>query len=106
VKNAKYGRVKNAKYKQMFFYHPCCERGARGAHFFRKPPAFHRLSFHAPIRGGYWGEGGFSKIDCSDTTQSLQERLEGRFKKDFLALNVGEFEPEELFLMSSQSTNS
>ena len=51
VKNAKYGRVKNAKYKQMFFYHPCCDGGARWAHFFRKPPAYHRLPFMPPFAG-------------------------------------------------------
>jgi hypothetical protein len=36
--------------------------------------------FHAPIRGGYRGEGRLSKMDCSDTTQSSQVVLGKRFK--------------------------
>ena len=45
-------------------------------------------------------------MDCSDTTQSLQVSLEGRFKKSFLGLNVGDQEVEELFLVSPQNTSS
>ena len=37
-------------------------------------------AFHAPIRGGYRAEGRLSKMDCSDTTQSLQVVLGKRFK--------------------------
>jgi len=36
--------------------------------------------FQAPIRGGYRGEGELSKMDWSDTTQSLQVVLGKRFK--------------------------
>ena len=46
------------------------------------------------------------RIDCSDTTQSLQVGLERWFKKSFLALNVKDQEVEELFLVSPQNTNS
>ena len=36
--------------------------------------------FHVPIRGGYQGGARLSKMDCSDTTQSLQVVLVRRFK--------------------------
>ena len=47
-----------------------------------------------------------SKMDCSDTTRSLQASLEGQFKKSFLGLNVGDPEVEKLFLVSPQNTSS
>ena len=44
--------------------------------FFLKAPCTSQAPFHDPIRGGYRGEGRLSKMDCSDTTQSLQVGLE------------------------------
>ena len=52
------------------------------------------------------GPGSLKWIAHLDTTHSLQVSLEGRFKTVFLALNVGDQELEELFLVSSQNTNS
>ena len=69
-------------------------------------PCISQAPFHAPIRGVYWGEGRLSKMDCSDTTQSLQVGLERRFKKNILALNVKDQEVGKLFLVSPQNTNS
>ena len=43
-------------------------------------PCISQAPFHAPFRGGYQGEGRLSKMDCSDTTQSLQVVLGKRFK--------------------------
>ena len=73
---------------------------------FSQAPCISQAPFHAPIRGGYRGGARLSKMDCSDTTQSLQVGLEGRFKKSFLGLNVGDQEVEELFLVSPRNTNS
>jgi len=47
---------------------------------FLQAPCTSQAPFQAPIRGGYRGEGRFSKIDWSDTTQSLQVVLGKRFK--------------------------
>ena len=90
---------------RCFFTIPVASGGAGGT-FFSQAPCISQAPFHAPIRGGYRGEGRFSKMDCSDTTQSLQVSLEGRFKKSFLGLNVGDQEVEELFLVSPQNTSS
>jgi len=38
--------------------------------------------------------------------EPLQLSLEGRFKKSFLGLNVGDQEVEKLFLVSPQNTSS
>ena len=73
---------------------------------FSQAPCISQAPFHVPIRGGYQGGARLSKMDCSDTTQSLQVSLEGRFKKSFLGLNVGDQEVEELFLVSPQNTSS
>ena len=73
---------------------------------FSQAPCISQAPFHAPIRGGYRGGARLSKMDCSDTTQSLQVSLEGQFKKSFLGLNVGDQEVEELFLVSPQNTSS
>ena len=43
---------------------------------FLQAPCTSQAPFHAPIRGGYRGEGRLSQMDCSDTTQSLQVGLE------------------------------
>ena len=59
-----------------------------------------------PFAGDIGAGPGLSKMDCSDTTQSLQVSLEGRFKKSFWGLNVGDQEVEELFLVSPQNTSS
>jgi hypothetical protein len=74
--------------------------------FFSQASCISQAPFHAPIRGGYQGGARLSKMDCSDTTQSLQVSLEGRFKKSFLGLNVGDQEVEELSLVSPQNTSS
>ena len=73
---------------------------------FSQAPCISQAPFHVPIRGGYRGGARLSKMDCSDTTQSLQVSLEGQFKKSFLGLNVGDPEVEELFLVSPQNTSS
>ena len=73
---------------------------------FLQAPCISQAPFHAPIRGGHRGGARLSKMDCSDTTQSLQVSLEGQFKKSFLGLNVGDFLVEELFLVSPQNTSS
>ena len=46
------------------------------------------------------------KMDCSDTTQSLQVSLEGQFKKSFLGLSSSIQEVGKLFLVSPQNTSS
>ena len=43
---------------------------------FSQAPCISQAPFHAPIRGGCPGGGRFSKMNCSDTTQSLQVALE------------------------------
>jgi hypothetical protein len=43
---------------------------------FPQAPCISQAPFHAPIRGGYRGEGRFQQMHCSDTTQSLQVGLE------------------------------
>ena len=73
---------------------------------FSQAPCISQAPFHVPIRGGYQGGARLSKMDCSDTTQSLQVSLEGRFKKSFLGLNAGDQEVEELSLVSPQNTSS
>ena len=54
----------------------------RKRRFFASPlhimPPF--APFHAPIRGGHRGGARLSKMDCSDTTQSLQVVPGTRFK--------------------------
>ena len=74
--------------------------------FFLQAPCISQAPFHVPSRGGYQGGARLSKMDCSDTTQSLQVSLEGRFKKSFLGLNAGDQEVEELSLVSPQNTSS
>ena len=90
----------------MFFYHPCCERGARGAHFFRKPPAVHRPLFMPPFAGDIGARAGSLKWIAQIPRKAYRWALRGDLKNCFLALNVGDQELEELFLMSSQNTNS
>ena len=50
---------------------------------FSQAPCISQAPFNVPIRGGYQGGARLSKMDCSDTTQSLQVSLEGQFKKSF-----------------------
>ena len=69
-------------------------------------PCISQAPFHVPIRGGYQGGARLSKMDCSDTTQSLQVSLEGQFKKSFLGLSSSIQEVGKLFLVSPQNTNS
>ena len=90
----------------MFFHHPCCERGARGAHFFRKPPAVHRPLFMPPFAGDIGAREGSLKWTAQIPRKAYRWALRGDLKNCFLALNVGDQELEELFLMSSQNTNS
>ena len=90
----------------MFFYHPCCQRGARGGHFFRKPPAVHRPLFMPPFAGDIGARAGSLKWTAQIPRKAYRWALRGDLKNCFLALNVGDQELEELFLMSSQNTNS
>ena len=90
----------------MFFYHPCCERGARGRIFFRKPPAVHRPLFMPPFAGDIGARAGSLKWTAQIPRKAYRWALRGDLKNCFLALNVGDQELEELFLMSSQNTNS
>jgi hypothetical protein len=71
--------VKNVKTKMSQTFHGTWELEAKGD-FFSQAPCISQAPFHAPIRGGYQGEGRLSKMDCSDTTQSLQVALGKRFK--------------------------
>ena len=73
---------------------------------FSQAPCISQAPFHAPIRGGYRGGARLSKMDCSDTTQSLQVSLEGQFKKSFLGLSSSIQEVGKLFLVSPQNTSS
>ena len=45
----------------MFFLPSLLRRGARGAHFFRKPPAFHRPLFMPPFAGDIGARAGSLK---------------------------------------------
>ena len=55
--------------------------GKRKKRFFlSQAPCISQAPFHAPIRGGYRGGARLSKMDCSDTTQSLQVVLGTRCK--------------------------
>jgi hypothetical protein len=74
--------------------------------FFSQAPCISQAPFHVPIRGGYQGGARLSKMDCSDTTQSLQVSLEGQFKKSFLGLSSSIQEVGKLFLVSPQNTSS
>ena len=94
-------KCRKQKCRNLFFLVRNERRG-----FFSQAPCISQAPFHVPIRGGYRGGARLSKMDCSDTTQSLQVSLEGRFKKSFLGLNVGDQELEELFLVSPQNTSS
>ena len=89
----------------MFFYHLCCERGARGAHFFRKPPAFHSPLFKPPFAGDIGARAGSLKWIGQIRRKTYRWALRGDFKKN-LSLNVKDQELEELFIMSAQNTNS
>ena len=73
---------------------------------FSQAPCISQAPFHVPIRGGYQGGARLSKMDCSDTTQSLQVSLEGQFKKSFLGLSPSIQEVGKLFLVSPQNTSS
>ena len=70
--------VKNVENQNVatFFFLVRSER--RGG--FLQAPCISQAPFHAPVRGGYRGEGRFSEMDCSDTTQSSQVVLGTRFK--------------------------
>ena len=48
--------------------------------FFSQAPCISQALFHAAIHKGYQGKDGLSKMDCSDTTQSVQVVLGTRFK--------------------------
>jgi hypothetical protein len=74
--------------------------------FFSQAPCISQAPFNVPIRGGYQGGARLSKMDCSDTTQSLQVSLEGQFKKSFLGLSPSIQEVGKLFLVSPQNTSS
>ena len=74
--------------------------------FFSQAPCISQAPFHVPIRGGYRGGARLSKMDCSDTTQSLQVSLEGQFKKSFLGLSPSIQEVGKLLLVSPQNTSS
>ena len=58
--------------------------------FFSQAFCISQDPFHAPIRGGYQGEGRLSKMDCSDTTQSLQVVLHPEACKDAGAVAVND----------------
>ena len=80
--------------------------GKRKKRLFSQAPCISQAPFHVPIRGGYQGGARLSRMDCSDTTQSLQVSLEGQFKKSFLGLSSSIQEVGKLFLVSPQNTNS
>ena len=48
--------------------------------FFWQAPCISQAPFHVPICRGYQGGARLSKMDCSDTTQSLQVALVRQFK--------------------------
>ena len=74
--------------------------------FFRKPPALHRLLFMPPFAGDIGAREGSLKWTAQIPRKAYRWALRGDLKNCFLALNVGDQELEELFLMSSQNTNS
>ena len=92
-------KVKNAKYKQMFFYYPCCERGRGGRIFFRKPPAFHRLPFMPPFAGDIGARAGSLKWTAQIPRKAYRWSL-GSGSKCCDGVSNVEAEPRErLFLM-------
>ena len=95
--------VKNVENKNVATFFPG-EKRKKG--FFSQAPCISQAPFHVPIRGGYQGGARLSKMDCSDTTQSLQVSLEGQFKKSFLGLSSSIQEVGKLFLVSPQNTSS
>ena len=90
----------------MFFYHPCYERGARGAFFFRKPSAVHRPLFMPPFAGDIGARAGSLKWTAQIPRKAYRWSLGSGFKCCDWVSNVEVQELEELFLMSSQNTNS
>ena len=80
--------------------------GSERRDFFRKPPAFHRLLFMPPFAGDIGARAGSLKWTAQIPRKAYRCALRGDLKNCFLALNVGDQELEELFLMSSQNTNS
>ena len=101
--NTKRSKMSKTKMSQRFFPG---EKRKKGVFFFSQAPCISQAPFHAPIRGGYQGGARLSKMDCSDTTQSLQVSLEGQFKKSFLGLSPSIQEVGKLFLVSPQNTSS
>ena len=69
----------------MFFYHPCCERGARGRIFFCKPPAAHRPLFMPPFAGDIGARAGSLKWIAQIPRKACRWALKGNSKKVFWA---------------------
>ena len=103
--------TRNENVEKLFFSHTKMSQHffpgeTRKKGFFSQAPCISQAPFHVPIRGGYRGGARLSKMDCSDTTQSLQVSLEGQFKKSFLGLSSSIQEVGKLFLVSPQNTSS
>ena len=91
---------------RCFFTIPVASGGRGGRIFFRKPPAVHRPLFMPPFAGDIGARKGSLKWTAQIPRKAYRWALRGDLKNCFLALNVGDQELEELFLMSSQNTNS
>ena len=84
---------------RCFFTIPVASGGA-GAHFFRKPPAVHRPLFMPPFAGDIGARAGSLKWTAQIPRKAYRWALRGDLKNCFLALNVGDQELEELFLIT------
>ena len=80
--------------------------GSERRDFFRKPPAFHRLLFMPPFAGDIGARVGSLKWTAQIPRKAHRWSLRGDLKNGVLALNVKDQEVEELFLVSTQNTNS
>ena len=80
--------------------------GSERRDFFRKPPAFHRLLFMPPFAGYIGARAGSLKLIAQIPRKAHRWSLRGDLKNGVLALNVKDQEVEELFLVSTQNTNS